>query len=212
MIRNGGSTWSGIYTFSLAAIKWNPPLIKLNKRKLIPNHRQSLKRARGTYFGTGLLIIFLISLILGAWGIGIYRRTIVEPKYLFGIAVLGTIIAAIILLFITREFLNAFLTLILASAIGGGTAMFLTLYLNRELSEREIISETFEIQRTGNLARGRSSNCNIPCAIIDFYGLEKQLVFYCEYEKTIHTFRKVKVDYSKGFFDFPIVRNKTPIP
>ena|GEM_PF-1099995 len=186
--------------------------MKLKTKRPVPNDRQSRKRDRHKTLDVILFVLFLISVGLVVWGINIYRRTIIEPKYLFVAVSLGTVVAAIILLFVTREFLNAFWTFFLAAAIGGGTVYFLTLYLNRELAEKELASETFDIQRTGNLARGRKGVCRSPYAMIDFYGFEKQLVFYCEYEKTIHDFRKVRVDYFKGFFGFPIVQNQTPVP
>jgi hypothetical protein len=146
------------------------------------------------------------------WGIDIYRKTIIEPKYLFVVVSMGTIFAAVILLFVTRDFLNAFWTFFIAAAIGGGTAYFLTLYLNRELADKELTSETFDILKTGNLARGKRSSCGSPYAIIDYYGYKKELVFYCEYEKSIHTFKKVKIDFSEGFFDFPVVQSQTLAP
>lgn len=196
----------------LAAINKIIPQVKLKTKRPVLNDNQSHKRDRNKTLDAVLFVLFLLSVSLVVWGINIYRRTIIEPKYLFVAISLGTFVAAIILLFVTRVFLNAFWTFFLAAAIGGGTVYFLILYLNRELANKEITSETFDIHRTGNLAKGRKGVCRSPYVMIDFYGFEKQLVFYCEYEKTIHNFRKVRVDYFKGFFGFPIVQNQTLVP
>jgi hypothetical protein len=184
--------------------------VKVKTRLPPPTGRGTRKEDRYNTLDAILFILFILSIGLVVWGINIYRRTVIEPKYLFVAVSMGTIVAAVILLFVTREFLNAFWTLFIAAIVGGGTAYFLTLYLNRELVvDKEITSDTFNIQKTGNLARGKSGSCRSPYAMIDFYGSEKRLVFYCEYEKTIHNYKKVEVEYFKGFFGFPVICKQT---
>lgn len=180
----------------------------MKTRRPVRPDTNKLKRERNKTLDSVLSILFILSIAISVWGIGIYRRTIIEPKYLFVAVSIGTIIAAVILLFVTRDYLNAFWTLFVAALIGCGTTYFLTLYLNMELADKEVISEVFEIQTTGNLARGKKGGCGSPYAIIDFYGHEKQLIFYCEYEKSIHNYKKVKVDFFRGFFGFPVVENQ----
>ena len=182
--------------------------MKVKTKRPVPPDTLKLKRDRNKTLDTVLSILFILSIAISVWGINIYRRTVIEPKYLFVAVSIGTIIVAVILLFVTKDYLNAFWTLFIAAAIGGGTTYFLTLYLNRELADKEVISEVFDIQTTGNLAKGKKGSCGSPYAIIDFYGYEKQLVFYCEYEKSIHNYKKVKVDFFRGFFGFPIVENQ----
>lgn len=186
--------------------------MKRKRRQLGQNDKEAHKRKRNKTLDIILFFLFLISICFVVWGIGIYRRTVVEPRYLFAVISLGTTVVAIPLLIVTKEFLNAFWTLFLAVFIGGGCTYFLTLYLNRELADNEVSSEIFDIQKTGNLAKGGKSVCQSPYAMIDFYGFEKQLIFYCEFEKSIHGFTKVKVDYYKGFFGFPIIQNQILVP
>lgn len=186
--------------------------MKVKTKRPVLTSRHKRKQDRNKTIDAVLFILFVLSLGLVVWGIDIYRKTIIEPKYLFAAVSTGTIFAAIILLFITRDFLNAFWTFVTAAAIGGGTAYFLMLYLNKELADKELTTETFDILKTGNLARGKRSTCGSPYAIIDFYGYEKELVFYCEYEKSIHKFSKVRLDFFKGFFDFPVVQSQALVP
>jgi hypothetical protein len=178
----------------------------------VPKDKRLKKEPRNKRMEAGFTLLLIISSFLIIWGIIIYRRTIIEPKYLFGVICMGTIVAVIILLFITKDYLKAFWTFFMAAIMGGGTLYFITLYLNRELADEEITSELFDIQSSGTLAKGRSSSCRSPYAVINFYGVEKELVFNCAFENSIHEFKKVKIDYSKGFWGFPVVRHQTLIP
>jgi hypothetical protein len=92
--------------------------------------------------------------------------------------------------------------------IGGGFFYFGLLYLNQALAGKEILTDDFQIVETGNLGGGRKSSCFQPYAIIDFYGTRKQLMFYCEYEKTIKNYSKVTVTFSKGLFGFDVIKSK----
>ncbi|MEI6950118.1 hypothetical protein V9K67_23235 [Paraflavisolibacter sp. H34] len=93
-----------------------------------------------------------------------------------------------------------------------GNAYFLTLYLNREFAEKEVTADIFVIKETGNLAKGKGGSCRSPYVMIDFYGCEKQLVFDCEYQEIVHDYKKVKLDYFKGVFGFPVVQSQTLLP
>lgn len=137
-----------------------------------------------------------------------YNRT----KIPLGVVSVGTIVAAVIFRLVARDFLGTLGTIFRAAVMGGGTVYFLTLYLNRELADTELNSETFDIIETGNLAKGKRGNCRQPYAIIDFYGYEKQLLFYCDDEKNIQTYKKVQVDYFKGYFNFPVVHDQALTP
>lgn len=186
------------------------PKVKVKTMRQVRTDRQKLESDRNKIIDGALSILFILSIVIVVWGINIYRKTIIDPKYLFAVVSIGTVIAAVILFFVTKNFLNAFFTLFIAAAIGGGTTYFLTLYLNKELAVKEISSETFDIKTTGNLG-SRKGGCRSPYAVIDFYGNEKQLVFYCEYEKSIHDYKIVKVDFFRGFFGFPVVETQTLI-
>ena len=157
---------------------------------------------------TILVILFLSSIGLTIWAIGIYRMTIIDTKYLFGASTLGAIIAFAIIFFRHRIFYSIFWSFIINIAIGGGLFYFGLLFLNQVFAHEEYLTEEFQIIKTGNLGRGGKSRCFQPYAVIDFHGTQKHLVFYCDYEKTIKNYSKVKLIYSKGFFGFDMIKSK----
>lgn len=157
---------------------------------------------------TILALLFFVSIALTIWAIGIYKLTIIDTKYLFAAAAFGTIIALAIMFFRRKRAYSIFWTLITSIAIGGGFFNFGLLYLNQTFTDQETLTDKFKIIKTGNLGRGRKSSCFQPYAVIDFYGTQKQLVFYCEYEKIIRNYSKVTVIFSKGLFGFHVIESK----
>jgi len=170
---------------------------------------QNLKKKVNSNIGDGILtILFFTSIGLTIWAIGIYRLTIIDSKYLFAASALGTIIAFSIIIFRHKSAYSLFWIFLISVAIGGGHFYFGLLFLNQAFREVKTITESFQIIETGNLGKGRKKRCFQPFAIIDFYGSRKQLVFYCEYEKTIKTYSKITLSYSKGFFGFDVIKSK----
>jgi hypothetical protein len=157
---------------------------------------------------TIITFLFLASIGLTIWAIRIYRLTIIDTKYLFAAAAFGTIIAFAIIIFRHKSTYSIFWTFIISIAIGGGFFYFGLLYLNQGFASKETLTDDFQIIETGNLGRGRKSRCFQPYTVIDFKGTQKQLVFYCEYEKTIKNYSKVSVTYSKGLFGFDVIKSK----
>lgn len=153
-------------------------------------------------------LLFVVSMGLSIWGIIIYRMTIIPLKYLFAVMALGAVIAYPLIKFKLKpsyENTRIFLTSI---AIGAGLFYFSFLYLNCRFSESAKLTDDFSIVETGNLGKGGKGVCRQPYAIVDFYGIKKELIFYCEYENTIGTFSKVKIEFSKGLFGFDLIQNK----
>jgi hypothetical protein len=167
------------------------------------NSKRKIKLTTGDLI---LQLLFYISIGLTIWGINIYRLTIIESKYLFASIVFGTIIVFAGIRFFYNRY-SVLWNFILSIAIGSGFAYFGLLYVNKSLAEKETLTQEFQIVQTGNLARRKHSSCFRPYAVIDFYGTQKQLLFYCEYEKTIKNYSKVTVTHSKGFFGFWIIKS-----
>ena len=155
-----------------------------------------------------LQILFLFCGGLTVWGITIYRLTIIDSKSLFIITTLGTAFAFIVIKRTLKSTYSNFWIFFVSIAVGGGTFYFSTLFLNQFFADKESITKEFKIIETGNLGRGRKSSCAQPFAIIDFNGTKKQLVFYCDYEKTIINFSKVLLIYKNGLFGFDIIKAK----
>lgn len=155
-----------------------------------------------------LTFLFLLSLGLIIWGIDIYRLTIIEAKFLIAAALVGASISVVAIFLLQNRRVYTVWTFLISTAIGAGPFYFGLLYLNQAFAEKETLTEDFAIIRTGSLARGKYGSCRSPYVIVNFYGMEKQLVFYCEYEKTIKNFSKVTVTYSRGLFGFDVIASK----
>ncbi len=155
-----------------------------------------------------LAFLFLLSLGLIIWGIDIYRLTIIEAKFLIAATIVGAFISVVAIFLLQNRRVYTVWTFFISIAIGAGPFYFGLLYLNRTFAKKETLTEEFSIIRTGNLARGKSGSCRRPYVIINFYGVEKQLFFYCEYEKTVKNFSEVSVTYSRGLFGFDVIASK----
>lgn len=156
-----------------------------------------------------LALLFFASMGLAIWGINIYRLTIVPFRYLFQIVAISTLVTLPVILFVLKPTYNFFWIFLTSTAIGGGTSYFVFLYINSIYSNAEISKQDFSIVKTGTLAKGKSSSCGSPFVVVDFNGVEKELIFFCEYEKIIKSFSKVRLEYSEGFFGFEIIKSKT---
>jgi hypothetical protein len=170
---------------------------------------QTIKTKFGFKIANAILaLLFFASMGLTVWGIQIYRVTIISSKYLFAIIAVGSILTFIMIFFALKPSYNIFWIFLMSILIGGGTSYFLFLYLNSAYPAKEKLTKDFKIVRTGTLA-GRLSSCHRPFAVVDFNGIEKELIFNCDDEKTINTWSKVRLEYSKGLFAFDIIKIKT---
>jgi hypothetical protein len=70
------------------------------------------------------------------------------------------------------------------------------------------MTEILKIDRTGTLAKERYGNCNSPYAVVRINGIEKELIFSCEYEKSIKTYSEIQLEFSKGLFGFDILTQR----
>jgi hypothetical protein len=156
-----------------------------------------------------MAVLFVVTMSLDIWAINIYRKTVIPNQNLFLVCALGFIVCGLILIVIAKKLFPAFWSLFLSAAIGGGIFYFCLLYTNWKFASGDYNSETFNIIKTGNLAGSlRYKSCRKPYAIIEIFGLRKQLVFDCEYQNTIKDFKTVTVKYRKGLWGFPIVEEQ----
>lgn len=153
-------------------------------------------------------LVFVVAICLTVWAVNIYRLTIIDTEYLFIVSAIGAAVGVFLILKYFKSTYAKLWIVFLGLAIGGGIFYFSLLYLNQVFADKKIITNDFQIVDTGTLGRGKFSSCFQPYAIINFNGTEKQLVFYCDFEKTIKNYSKVSVTYSKGLFGFYIIKSK----
>ena len=172
---------------------------------------KSLDRDRKLIFKTGeiiLTILFFTSMALTIWGINIYRLTIIDIKYLFAVIAFGIIAAFLTLTFLIKSSYSTFWTFFIKAAIGGGLFYFSFLFLNQQFASKEVSTEQFQIIKKGTLPPGKGGHCHQPYVVVDFYDLEKELIFYCQDADKVKYASKVNLAYSKGLFGFNIIKSK----
>jgi hypothetical protein len=155
-----------------------------------------------------LTVLFFTSIGLTVWGINIYRLTIIDIEYLFMTICFGVIISSAILTWLIKSSYSTIWTFLIKAGIGGGLFYFALLFINQQFADKEFLTEQFLIVKKGTLGRGKSSSCFQPYVDIDFYGTEKQLVFYCDFADAVKHSTKVNLTYSKGAFGFNIIKSK----
>ncbi len=164
---------------------------------------------RLTLADTLLFFLFLISMSLTIWGINIYRLTIIEIKYLFAVAIIGITVALFLLPRFLKSSYSKFWSFLITSAIGAGLFYFGFLFLNQRFADNHLQIEDFAILKRGKFPRGGfGSHCEQPYIIINFHGVEKQLVFYCLQTEMIKHAKKIELSYSRGAFGFNVIRSK----
>ena len=153
---------------------------------------------------------FTVSCIcLAVWSINIYRNTLIDWKILAQIVIIGIIIFTFIFRRKLIQIGYSFWAIVFISCISGGClSHFGILYLNQKFAEVKTISDSFNILRMGELAKGRSG-CGEPYVIINFNDLEKELIFPCDFSGNIKEYSKIKIEYSKGLLGYNVIKNRT---
>ncbi|RZJ75968.1 MAG: hypothetical protein EOO45_03960 [Flavobacterium sp.] len=153
-----------------------------------------------------LMLLFITGMLLLIPGIEIYRKTIIPLSILVLLVTLATAIGAGVFLFFFSSQKLWYLFGV-SAAFFGGMAFFLTLYLNRQTIDDQGIVEDFDIVHRSTMPRSSrsSSGCRQPLININFYGQEKELVFFCQHEDLSKRARKVKLNYSKGAFGYAYI-------
>lgn len=152
-------------------------------------------------------VLFFTSVALAIWAIYIYRVTIIEVKYLSAIVIAGSIIALFLLSFWVTSSYSKFWNFFIRASIGGGIFYFAFLFLNQKYASNDSIIKEFQIIKKGTLSRGKST-CSQPYVVIDFNGLEKELLFTCDFSDAVKHSKGVIVNYSKGFFGLALIKSK----
>lgn len=156
-------------------------------------------------------ITFLITISCGClivWSINIYRNTFIDWRILVPPVIIGIIFFLVALWKLLLNFgYQMWAILFICSICGGGLSHFGFMYLNQRFSVTDTITETFTIERKGTLAKGRRG-CSQPYAVINFDGLEKDLIFYCDLSESFHKYSKIRISYSKGFLGYYVIKER----
>ncbi|MGZ5190283.1 MAG: hypothetical protein ACXWCZ_04640 [Flavisolibacter sp.] len=154
-----------------------------------------------------MFVFFISSAILAIWGINLYRLTIIETRHFILPGIISGALMTLLVINIKTSYSKNWM-IFQGMFCGICIAYFGLLFINHKYSEYHETTEEFEILEAGNLANYRRGRCSEPYARINFYGIKKELIFSCKYEKTIKKFSKVKLTYVKGKLGFPVIINQ----
>lgn len=155
-----------------------------------------------------LVLLFFLSMGLLIWGIGIYRETIIEARYLLVTIICAIFIGEVSLSFLIRNCPRTIWSFLMKALISGGIGYFSLLIINREWANSITETEQFLILDKGTLARSKGGRCRSPYIEIEFAGVSKQLIFYCSDAEAVRGASKVNISYSRGGLGFYIIRSK----
>jgi hypothetical protein len=153
-----------------------------------------------------LAIIFLFSGIF-IWSFILLDKTFFKTSVVLVPSLIGGAIGTI--LFSTLWSKNNFpFWVLLFFGVFTGTSVptFLIASSNYYFKDDIVIHESLDIIRTGNYSK-RKSACKKPYAVVFYRGIEKEILFTCDFEKTISNYKKVSLELSKGFLGFYVIRN-----
>lgn len=154
-------------------------------------------------------MIFVAAMLLIVWAIEIYRTTFIDWRVLGVPIIIGSFFGIVLS---WRKLANfgypVWAMLMIGIGTGSSIPYFIFLYSNQSFAETTQTTEVFDIERTGMFASGRRG-CGKPYAVINFYGLTKDIVFACSDIDRINDYSKVRITYSKGLWGYNIVRRKS---
>lgn len=78
---------------------------------------------------------------------------------------------------------------------------------NYYFRDKIFVKAQLDIVRTGNRSK-RKSACRRPYAEVFFNGIEKQVLFPCDFERTIANYSKVNLDLSEGLLGFYVIEKR----
>jgi hypothetical protein len=156
--------------------------------------------------------LFFIGLVLQLLAIYLFRVTFISLEFSLGIY-LG---AGLVGYFFTRKMISKtgkrmlqhFTAMLYACVIFGGSAISLFLATNYYFAPNQIIEESHTVIKTGSLAKGSRGKCNEPYVVVQRKGVEKQIIFKCEFTEQIAASKSIQLALSKGFLGFDIIRGK----
>jgi hypothetical protein len=154
------------------------------------------------------MIVFVLSLLLIIWAIEIYRRTLIDWRNLVVPTVIGAFLGIVIS---WRKLANfhypIWAMLMIGIVTGSSFPYFIFLYTNERFAETSETKEVFNIEKTGRMP-SRKGGCGRPYVVINFYGLNKDILFNCSDIERMNDYRKVRIIYSSGLLGYNIIRRK----
>ncbi|GAB7088142.1 hypothetical protein [Marinifilum fragile] len=161
-----------------------------------------------------IVFLFILGIALLTCEIYIYRKTLIELK----IPLMIWLTPGIVLTPIFYNKLNDIdgmkahwsLHYILHSCMTGAFVLFSFMAVNYFFADNEVVSKEFKVQETGSLAGGkRNRNKRSPYVVINYEGMEKQLVFSNSQMDKVMNSKSAVLKVRKGRLGFDVLENYT---
>ncbi|MCY1635154.1 hypothetical protein [Marinifilum sp. D737] len=161
-----------------------------------------------------IVFLFILGIALLTCEIYIYRKTLIELK----IPLMIWLTPGIVLTPIFYNKLNDIdgmkahwsLHYILHSCMTGAFVLFSFMAVNYFFADNEVVSKKFKVQETGSLSGGKGSrNKRSPYVVINYEGMEKQLVFSNSQMDKVMNSKWAVLKVRKGRLGFDVLENYT---
>ncbi|MCG9900932.1 MAG: hypothetical protein MH132_13090 [Hydrotalea sp.] len=180
---------------------------KSNRKKQRIEVQKAIEKEHNRQKLIAYLILFP-GVALFIWGILLFDKTFIPTQTQVIITLLGATIGFIVVHFLWRhKEYGLFATLFFGFFLGGPIPFTFVATTNYYLRTEESENIELDILETGNRSR-RKSNCRTPYVIVEHLDIKKDILFPCDYEKTISKYKRLTLTVSKGFWGYPVFINK----
>ncbi|MES2773521.1 MAG: hypothetical protein V4722_05030 [Bacteroidota bacterium] len=149
-------------------------------------------------------LILLPGIALFLWGGVLFERTFIATQTQVVIILTGAIIGITFLYFMWRQKEYGLLAAVFLGFFLGGSIPYCfiatTNYYFRTDNSEDV---RFTILESGNRSQ-RRSQCRMPYATIQYNGIKKEILFPCDYEKTIANYKTLTLTVSNGFLGYMV--------
>jgi hypothetical protein len=185
--------------------------IKSNRKYLSRQAREQVANENNRWKYIAYSII-LPATGLFIWSFVLLDKTFIKTAIVLSVALFSGLLGTAILTTLWRQHNFPFWAILFYGMFSGASiSVFLLSASNYYLRDSKTFQEQLHIVKTGNRTKQKSA-CRTPYAIIVYENIEKEMPLPCEYEKTISTFKKIRLELSEGPLGFDVIQNKELVP
>jgi hypothetical protein len=180
---------------------------KSNNKKRFSEARSLIEKEENRQKIVACLILFQGSALF-IWGILLFRKTFISTQTQIIVTLIGAVIGIIVLYFFWRnKKYGIVMTLFYGFFLGGPIPYCFVATTNYYFRDNKPKTVQLNIIATGNRS-ARKSKCRTPYATVEYQDIKIDILFACDYEKTISNFKTVMLTVSKGSWGYMVYTDK----
>ena len=180
---------------------------KSNRKKQRIDGQKAIEKEHNLQKLIAYLILFP-GVALFVWGSLLFDKTFISTQTQVVITLLGATLGIFGLHFLWRQKKYGLIaTLFFGFFLGGPIPFTFIATTNYYLRTEKSVNIELDILETGNRSR-RKSNCRTPYAVVKHVDIKKDILFPCDYEKTISKYKSLTLTVAKGFWGYPVFIDK----